>query len=320
MAISAASLSKKTKNEILDEYQKLLSTIEDAKIISKTALSPSSLECVAKANEFNSELIEKEGSRLEGDMKSGFNDFLARILELRKELSFKLENELKKFNELQSAIEVSKMLLKNNYHIEVAAESLNRLVEEYAEKKKELSASLEKIREDFEREISLKKAEWERQIEEWNYSFKQKKQREDEALNEESARREKEWLERETLLKAEESEIAKLKIQAEKFPEILASELAKREKEISEQRKSEHANTLNFKEQEWAAREQVSKLKIDNLESQIKKLEAEVIVLKKEQELANRKAQEMAIKVIESGAAKYKSEEGEKSARSNAIG
>jgi len=317
MSQSAAVLSKKTKNEILEEYQRLLSSIEDAKIISKSALSQASLGHVLKAKEIDVELIEKEGLKIETEMKAGLEAFLLKILDLRKDLSVKLGSELKKFEDLQSAIDASKQALKNNYNIEVAAESINRLIDEYADKKKELTAEMERIKEESEREQAVKKAEWERKIEEWEYAFKQKKQRLEESLIEETARREKGWQEREAFLKAEEAEVQRLKVQAEKYPATLSAELAKREKEIGERLGADHANAMNFKNQEWKSKEEIYKLQIGNLESQIKKQEAEIIILKKEQELANRKTQEMAVKVIESSAAKYKKTE-EQENRQNA--
>lgn len=52
--------------------------------------------------------------------------------------------------------------------------------------------------------------------------------------------------------------------------------------------------------QEWQAKEAICKIKIENLEAQAKRQEAEIALLKKEQETASRKAQDLAIKIVES--------------------
>jgi hypothetical protein len=312
MTQAAANLSKKTKNEILEEYQKLLDKMEDASLLSKSALSPAGSEAMARAKEFDAETIEKEGLKIEEEMASGLQSYLGKLQSLRRELKNRLEEEMKKFQELQAAMEATRQNLKNNYHIEVAAEALNRLIEEYADKKKTLQAELDQLRADFDRTAEAKKAEWERRNNEREYEFNQKKQRAEESLKEEEAQRERQWQEREAKLKAEETEIARLKEDAAKFPEQLAAEVAKKEKETAERLKAEHLSALSFKEQEWKGKEEIYKLKIENLEHGAKKCEMEISNLKKEQELAIRKAQEMAIKVIESGAAKSRmTDEGE---------
>lgn len=309
---SASAIAKKTKNEIIEEYSKLLENIEDAKTLSKAAYGQQNMQLVANAKELDPAELEKAGAEFVGQLEQDNKDYLNRIAEFRKKLLAQINLEIAKFEELQAAVEAAKLLLKNSYNIEVAAETLQTVVENHQAKKKETAEELNKIRFDFEQERAAVKAAWEREKEEYEYQFTQRKLRDQEALKAEAAKNEKVWLEREAKLKAEETETRRLKELAEKLPETLELELTKQEKEITEKLKREQTTGLNFKEQEWNAKEQISKLKIEGLEMQIKRLESDILVLKKEQEQANRKAQEMAIKVIESGTVNFrKTEEAE---------
>jgi len=306
---SMSMLAKKTKNEIIEEYQRLLSRLEDAKILSQTSFADENSRLITAAKSFQLDTIIKEAENLKEKTQANFGGFAANLNDLIKTLLEQIGGEMKKFEEIQKAIEASKMALKNQYHLEVSAETLSLLISQYETKKKELMAESENLEQAIKKEIEQKKKLWEREQEEYDYLRAQIKLRDEETYQAETAKRRAVWREREETLKKQEEENARLRAEALKYPEIFKQELQKNEKEVTEKLTAEYKNAAVAKDREHQTAVQLLKLKTETYESQIKRLEAEVITLKKEQELANRKAQDMAIKVIESGAAKMQRKE-----------
>ena len=306
---SISMLAKKTKNEIVEEYQKLLSRLEDAKILSQTSFADENSRLIATAKSFQLDTVIKEAESLKEKTQANFNGFAVSLNELIKTLLEQIGGEIKKFEEIQKAIEASKMILKNQYHLEVSAETLNLLISQYETKKKELAEEAENLEQALKKEIEQKKKLWEREQEEYEYQRTQAKLRDEEIYQAETAKRRAVWLEREETIKKQEEESARLRAEALKYPETIKKELEKKEKEVTEKLLAEHKNAAAAKDREHAATVQLLKLKNETYENQIKRLETEVITLKKEQESANRKAQELAIKVIESGSAKMQRKE-----------
>lgn len=300
---SMSMLAKKTKNEIIEEYQKLLSRLEDAKILSQTSLADENSRLIAAAKSFQLETILKEAENLKEKTRENFNGFTINLNELIKTIVEQISGEMKKFEEIQKAIEASKMVLKNQYHLEVSAETLNLLISQYETKKKELAAEAENLEQALKKETEQKKKLWEREQEEYEYQQNQAKLRDEEAYQVETAKRKTAWLEREEVIKKQEEENTRLRAEAQKYPEMLKQELRLKEKEVAEKLSAEHKNVLAAEKRDHEAAVQLLKLKNETYESQIKRLEFEAVTLRKEQEAANRKAQDLAIKLIESGAA-----------------
>lgn len=306
---SMSMLAKKTKNEIVEEYQKLLSRLEDAKILSQTSFADENSRLIAAAKSFQLDTIIKEAESLKEKTQANFSGFAVNLNELIKTLLEQIGGEIKKFEEIQKAIEASKMTLKNQYHLEVSAETLSLLISQYETKKKELTEEAENLEQALKKEIEQKKRLWGREQEEYEYQRTQTKLRDEEIYQAETAKRRAVWLEREETIKKQEEETARWRAEALKYPETVKQELEKKEKEVTEKLLAEHKNAAAAKDREHEAAVQLLKLKNETCENQIKRLETEVITLKKEQELANRKAQDMAIKVIESGTAKMQRKE-----------
>lgn len=299
---TASNLAKKTKNEILEEYEKLREQIEDAKSIAKTAHSQTSLDLVARAKNFNRELADQSAIKLKDEIGRSWENFSNNLGETLKNLIDGIEMEIKKFEELQSAIAVSKNVLENQYHLQVAAEALDNLISDYDNKKKQAEEEYRQQQIALVNKTIEQKLAWVREQEEYDYNFKLKRQREKDLVEEESAKREREWRERELLLEEKEAEGERIKEQSEKIPQIVENQTTERVKVIAKNLEIEYQNKLAREQKDWLGKEQIYKLKIENLEEQIKKQEVDIVVLKKEQESASKKAQEMAIKIIESGA------------------
>ena len=92
-----------------------------------------------------------------------------------------------------------------------------------------------------------------------------------------------------------------MKKQVEQLPEVLAKELAVKEKEVVKQLEHEQSIKIDGLEKDWSADKRLAEMKLQTALDQIKKQDAEISLLKKEAELANKKAQELAVKIVESG-------------------
>ncbi len=281
------NFSKKTKAELLESYDSLLQKYEELKMTSKMIQEPQNLELLSKTKDYTSENILKSAS----DLKTAFTNNL-------NELTEKLIAESKKFSEFQQAVELSKKNLEIAYNIQIAADTLGNLISEHENKKREL-----------EMEIENKKRDWQREQEEYEYNAKLKRQREQNLYEDEMKEKNKQLEERELNIKNQEQEFNNLKMEAENFPKKLNQELEQKEKELAAKLKAEFKIEMEMVKKDWELNKKLLEIQNQNLEDIIKKQNSEIIILRQEAEKANKKSQEMAVKVIESSTIKAKTEE-----------
>ncbi len=166
---------KKTKQELFEEYQQLQERYDELKMSSKIINNPENLEIVSAAKS----KITGDASQAVSDFKKSLNGELdnlsTKLNDVLKNLLNQILDETNKFNELQQAIELSKKNLEVNYNIQIVAETLDNLVAEYEKKKNDLETSAQKEREELENSITLKKRDWEREKEEYEYASRVQK-------------------------------------------------------------------------------------------------------------------------------------------------
>lgn len=292
---------KKTKTEILEDYNNLLSQVEEIKMSAKIAYEPGNAEIISKANEQTVNSINQSISELKNAISEGYDQFSIKFYESLSALSNNILNEIKKFEDLQKAVEISKKKLETQYNIEIAAETIEQLIAECEAKKKQLANDLEKREEEISQEIHTQKINWERDREEYVYSQKLKQKRENDLYEEEKLKREQLLAEREENIKKQEDEIKALKKQIEEYPQMLEKRLLEKEKETGSRLNEEFKNKTAAMQKDWESEKQIYEMKIDGSNEKIKNMEIEISMLKKEAESAYKKAQELAVKIIESG-------------------
>lgn len=279
MSQTQLPLQKRTKAEILEEYQKLLENYEELKMTAKLVSEPQNVELLARAKDYAADNLNKSIVEL----KDGLNRALG-------DLSDKLLAEAQKLGEITRAVELSRKNLELQYNIQVAAETLDNLL---AENKRQKFA--------LEEEIANKNRDWARQQEEYDYNIKLRQRREDELYQERTAKKEKEFEQRVQNLAQQEQELQNLRKESIEFPKRLENALAQKEQEVTKRLNAQFAEKLEQEKKDWQAQKNIQEIQIDNLETRIKELNSEVSRLKQEAERANSKAQELAVKVIESG-------------------
>lgn len=158
-----SNLAKKTKNEILDEYNKLLNQMEDAKTTAQSAFLPDNAAILSRASTYSLEPARETMSKIKTDVANKFNELSLKLGDALGFMDGKLVEELKKLEEIQKAIEIAKNILESHHHLQIAANALEILVEEYKDKKQQLETEYQNIKKTSDEEISRQKLTWSRE-------------------------------------------------------------------------------------------------------------------------------------------------------------
>lgn len=297
-----STLARKTKTEILGEYEKLLGTLETARNESREVHQPKHVEVMTSARkEFTSKKIEDAVGELKALTSGKLSDVSKKISDTLDELLQQTQKEVEKFSGLTEAIDLSEKRLKSEYNIEVVATTLETLITEYAEKKKQLELEHATQHTELMEAIAMKKRDWQREEEEHTYMQKTSRMREQTVFDENRKKKEEELRVRESVIQEAESELATLRSRVQNIPAEIEKTSQDKEKEVAERLAAEHKANVTLLEKTWESEKRIMELKFTHLEAQYKKLESEVTYAKKEIESAQKKAQELAVTVIEHG-------------------
>ncbi|MDP3245329.1 MAG: hypothetical protein Q8M83_06815, partial [bacterium] len=181
----AQLVAKKTKSEILAEYSALLEQYEELKTASRLVYQPQSAEAIAKAKASTADSITKSISELKMTVASGLNQLSSTASDHLTALLNEIFRALATFDELQQAIEISRKQLDVQYKIQVGAEILEQVVNEYEAKKHQLEIDFVEQKTALETEIAIKRRNYERETEEYNYTTKLSRSREQALFEEE---------------------------------------------------------------------------------------------------------------------------------------
>lgn len=291
-----------TKAELSEEYRKLLEKYDELKMTARIVGDPKNVELLERVREDTAEHLTASLATMKTEFGKMVDEFLGRLLA-----------EAQKLGDMQQAMELSKKNLELHYHIQVAAETLQQLVTEHEAKQRELVKAADLNRQTLADKMDQARRDWEREQEEHNYRSKVQRQRAEEQSAEEQTKREKEWQERVDRLRQQEVDVQNLRKQVEAMPAQLEKALALREQEVTKRLRAQADAELAAVKKDWAAAKNLLELKIDTQHDQLKQQGTEIAALRQEAERANRKAQELAVKVVESGTGIAPTAAGEKS-------
>ncbi len=299
-----STLAKKTKADLIDEYQNLLQRFDELKNDSRSAFSQPSLLSVQKAKTHTTENVVQAISQLKTNINQQLSDFSNTFHTHINAILGDLLNEVKKFDDLQQAIETSRQTLDIQHHITVAAETMEHLVSEAEEKKKKMETEYAEMRAALESKMQADRRAWEREHEEHEYGFAIKRKRDHEAWETERAKREEVLHGRESAFQEAKRGLDEREKQITVTQENMTKDLAQREKEIEKRFQQEYATRFDHAKREWEGERKMLELQMQIREDDSKRLQSELVLLRKESEAAQKKAQELAIRVIESSAPK----------------
>ncbi len=321
-----------TKKELLDSYGEVVKRLLEKE---KAQLNPQKIveekqkkEAVAKVKEFSTEKVDNNISVL--------NDETAKLLD---DLKLKLRKEINQYEEIQAAISVKELELKEIFEIEKSAHTLAALIEtqnikkedfekEMSERKKNLFEEIEGIKRAWEKEkaeheravAELKEEEQKkrkREKEEYEYNFNRErllaknkledelKVREVEGMDKLN-KKEIELVQRGKEIAEKEREFTDLKTKFENFDKEIKLAVDNAVKETIEKVEFENKNKEELLIKEYEGKENVFQTKILNLEKSVKEQEKKIEELSAKLDKAYQKVQDVAIKAID-GAANLKS-------------
>jgi hypothetical protein len=317
--------SKNSKDEILKAYTELLNRREivQSGVTEKKAEITKAVETaiVEKASEYTVETIIKGLADLNVNMGNALTA-----------LASQLNTEARKLSDIRQAILIESARLHEVYDIDVAANTLDILIQEHHEKQAAFDAKYKDSIAQLENEMLQKRNEWkkeqetylamiketeakhkkerEREKEEYDYSTALARKKDHDAYLENKSLLEKELRElrqkveeqlaiREAAVAAQEQELIELKTKTAAFPTELSSALKKMEADTIARIEIQmtHAETIRIKEFETEKR--LADLKISSLEEMLAKQHFQIESLTKKLEESSNQVQAIAVKAIE---------------------
>lgn len=290
-------LAKKTKSDILEAYDKLVADYQNIKGSASKIAKPENQQLVNKIKELSIDEISNAIASLKQSINSQLNN-----------VTDNLAGQLNKFVELSKAIELLEEKLKVNYNIEIAADTLEKLISDFAEKQKNLDHDFETKQSELTHDISQKKRQWAMEQEEYQFKTEIDRKKNEEEYQYESQKRIKAIDERELAIAQKEERLLNLEAESKNIPQkinqtieennakwqkIIDSRVGDRLKEIEQERKSDKALT---------------DLRTASLNELIERQKTEIENLKISLDRANQRAQDLASKVVESSSLVNKSE------------
>jgi hypothetical protein len=284
MTQTSMPISKRTKQEILEEYKQMKDQLEELRSVANTVHSQPTSELIEKTVAKTPQVIDKMFSDFQTSLHTHLTDIRTSILEQSTMLQ-----------DFQRAVELSKQRLELQRHITLAADSLDLLVEDQTKRATLFNTEMEEKKIAIEEQITAKKKLWEREAEEYEYQKKLRLER-DQVETEE---REKSLAAREAAIHAQEREIAEMKKTIEQFPKELDGALAKKEQETTERLTQTFSHEKTLMEKESGSQARLLELTVGNLQERLTASLQEITSLKQQTEEANAKAQALAVKAIE---------------------
>jgi colicin import membrane protein len=237
------------------------------------------------------------------------------------DLTARLTGEVDLLERVREAVQLERQELERLHKIDVAATSIDQLVQDY-----------EREREQFETETQVRRSEWEqetrtaeRERKEADEALRKQRQRENEdyeykkqldrkkaqdkyeeevrLLEKKNQERQQElernWVQRESTLKEREEELTRLRRDVEDLPRRIAAEKEAALAEATRQAASNYEQQILILQKDAQAERKVSELHLKTLEDNLSRQAEHIASLEKALEEAKRQVQEIALKAIE---------------------
>ena len=320
-----------TKNEIFDAYETLMKKVADLE-----TLKPQEI----KEKEDKQTLVKKVSDITSDNIVKGIAELKLKLGSSLDQVEESLLAEHKKLNEIRQAIDIQKSFIDELYKVKVTADSLAAMLLAHKEKKQqieteeqELKLELRQLRDEFDTEMGIKKADWDkeksriqleikeekerlkkehqREEDDYTYNLQIKRRKEQDEYAEKrrkteldfltkTGEKEKELSERENAVQEKEEAFALLQEKVSKFDDELTKTIKITEKTLTERLTTQFGfeKELQLKEQEGLIK--LKEQTIQTLENRIKEQESYIKQLTQKTELADKSVKDIAIKAIES--------------------
>ena len=311
---AAANRNRRNKTEVQQEFDAIRRETEDAR---------------ESANAKNAEAEERHSAEVRQTVEAvSVDSVVGRISALNGEvsstlfgLSEKLTSEVDLLASVREAVQLERQDLERLHKIDIAATSIDQLVQDYARAREHLETEMQTHRQEWEQESQAtererKEAEEalrkQRQRENEDYEYKKQLERkkaqdrydEDvrllEKKNQERQQElERSWAQREALLKEREDELVELRRQVDDLPKRLATEKQAALAEATRQAAADYEHRILILQKDGEAERKVAALQVEGLQGTVKRQAEQIVVLEKAIEEAKRQVQDIALKAIE---------------------
>jgi colicin import membrane protein len=309
-----ASRNRQSKTEVQREFDAIRRETEDAQ---------------ESANVKNAEAEERHSAEVRQTVETVSVDSVARRISALNgevsrtlfDLSEKLTAEVDLLASVREAVQLERKDLERLHKIDIAATSLDQLVQDYARERERLETEMQTQRQEWELESQTtererKEAEEtlrkQRQRENEDYEYKKQLERkksqdryeEDARLLEKKNQErqqelERSWAQREGSLKEREDEVADLRRQVDDLPHRLAAEKRAALAEATRQAAAEYEQRILILQKDGEGERKVAALQVEALQATVKRQAEQIFALEKAVEEAKRQVQDIALKAIE---------------------
>lgn len=317
--------SRDGKQQLMQAFQQIL--LERKKLESKIATK---LEVADKVK--SKQVLEAASTYTVDSIVKSLADLQLEFGSIVNSLSQKLGKQNSKLDELNRAIEVETQYLQELQQIRTVADAVDVLTQEHQEKLRILEQDTISKRETLEKEIAQTRKDWQREQAEYDEAvqafnellLKQRQQEADEyqyklentrkinvdayearkrnlerEVEESTQEKDKNWAEREKLLKANEPLFAEYQKKAALFPAEL-EEAAKKTREEAIRETGQKAKVeADLLEKEWEATKQSYELKIKSQEETISKQVEQIEGISVQLQSTLKQAQDLAMRAFD---------------------
>jgi DNA repair exonuclease SbcCD ATPase subunit len=325
--------AKSTKTEILDAYEELVrehqalqAHIEELRAGQQTAIPrvPPVIEAKPLTEAVKGATVHEVMQGLSA-LRAGFGSAISA-------LSAQLTTEATKLAELQRGVVAQTSELKALHDLEVTEQTLDELLQKYAEESERFDADMQQQRQAFEQEMAEQRAAWqkeqeaqarflkerdaslrrarEREAAEYAYArertrkqdtdtYEQQQKKLSEALDELDQSKQRDWEAREQAIADQEKLFAEYQTKVEAFPAELEATV---QKAAAEGRRLVEAGAkiqADLQAQEIAGEKRIAELRIKALRETIDKQAVQIDNLTKQLNAVLKQAQDLAVKALE---------------------
>ena len=314
---------KNTKSEILSTYNKLLKSIKEEKSTDRKELK--------KRDEEKKIVMKSEEIAVESIIQ-GLADARLNIGKAFEKIEENLISRQKQLSDLKKAIEIETKRIEEIHQVSVEADSLAALISAQKEQKAIFKKEYEEQVEQLNAEIAEKKAVWQKERqsvemelkerkgvlekerkheeEDYMYTLKRKREKENDEYEAKKAALEKEMLEKKESFEKEfalrkvdidnkEKEYEELKKKVEEFPKTLEKAVEEAKKTETDRIETQYKHEAELLKNGIEGERKLLAQKIQLLEMKLKEKDTLVTELTQKASDAEKRAQDVALKAIE---------------------
>ena len=305
---------RKSKAEVQQEFE----TIQRERQAERELANPKALELQERQSSEVRRAAEAVSVDSVAQRISGLNGEVSRTL---LDLSEKLTAEVELLARVREAVQLERQELERLHKIDIAATSLDQMLQDYARERERLEAEIENRRNEWELESRTtererKEAEEalrkqrQREIDDYEYRKQLERKKAQDKYDEDMRLLEKRnsdrqqeltrgWAQREAALKEKEDELAGLRQQVSDLPKRIAAEKEAALAEAARQATANYEQQILILRKDAEAEKKVASLQVTTLQETIRTQSEHIGALEKALEEAKRQVQDIALKAIE---------------------